>query len=180
MKIILSILIFCSMLLADREGGPYIGIGYGLSSYDDDGIYKERLDKDSTASLLYAGAYINRHLSVELSYINFNQGETYKVINDSDETRSISFSAIDVSTLAHYAFFDDILDFYAKVGVGNMKSDISSDGFCIVYGGGIALRFSKMWSMKIAYDRYRTDYDKGDLGKTIDLDVVYSAIEVQF
>ncbi|WP_321777984.1 outer membrane beta-barrel protein [Sulfurimonas sp.] len=180
MKIILAILIFCSVLLADRDGGPYIGIGYGLSSYGDDGIYKEVTESDSDTLVLYAGAYVNKHLSVELGYVNFNQGGDYKAVNDSNVEKSIAFNAMHVSTLVHYAFFDDSLDFYAKIGVGNMSASEGSSGFSIVYGGGIGYRFSKMWSMKIAYDKYETDYKKGNLDKRIDLGVVYSAIEIQF
>ncbi|WP_324170782.1 outer membrane beta-barrel protein [Sulfurimonas sp.] len=180
MKIILIILIFCTALLADRDGGPYVGVGYGLSSYSDDGIYKEITDADSTALLVYAGAYVNKHLSVELGYVNFNQGGDYKVVNDSDLKETISFSAMHVSTLAHYAFFDDTLDFYAKVGVGSMSASEGSSGFSVVYGAGVGYRFSKMWSMKIAYDKYNADYKKGTVDKAIDIGVLYSAIELQF
>ena len=180
MKIILAVLMFCTILLADRDGGPYIGVGYGLSSYGDDGIYKELLDIDSKAGMFYVGAYINKHLSVELGYVNFNQANEYKVIDDSDLKKSITFSTINVSTLAHYAFFDDTLDFYIKAGVGNMSASEGSSGFSIVYGGGMSYRFSKMLSMKIAYDKYETDYKKGSLDKAIDLSTIYSAIEIQF
>ena len=45
MKIILSILLFCSILLADRDGGPYLGLGYGSSEYSDAGVHKEFKNK---------------------------------------------------------------------------------------------------------------------------------------
>ncbi len=179
MKIILLILIFCNLLLADRDGGPYIGLGYGLSQYDDDNIYKEQKTSDSTAMTFYAGGYVNKYLSVELGYVNFNQGNNYKVISDTSLEESVSFSSFNVSTLAHYAFFNDILDFYAKLGVGNM-SGTNADGFSMLYGTGMGVRFSEMFSMKIAYDRYIVDYNKGTSSHVMNLDFIYSAFEIQF
>ena len=179
MKIILSILLFCSVLLADRDGGPYIGLGYGLSQYDDDNIYKEQKTSDSTAMTFYAGGYVNKYLSVELGYVNLNQGSNYEVIDDTNQEESISFSSFNVSTLVHYAFFNDILDFYAKFGVGNM-SGTNADGFTMLYGSGVGVRFSEMFSMKIAYDRYTVDYNKGSSPHAMNLDFIYSAFEIQF
>ena len=65
MKIILSILIFCSILLADRDGGPYIGLGYGLSEYNDDGVYSELKTSDSESMLFYGGA-ICTHVGINV------------------------------------------------------------------------------------------------------------------
>ncbi len=181
MKIILSILLFCSILLADRDGGPYIGLGYGVSTLDSDELYKGYVENESEALVFYTGAYINKHLSVELSYVNFNIENDYKVLTDSGSEASLSFETYNVSTLAHYSFFDDILDFYAKFGVGNMSTDgLGSSGFTMLYGGGVGVRFSEMFSMKVAYDRYSLDYYQNVNKHRMKLDFIHSAFEMQF
>lgn len=181
MKIILSILLFCSVLLADRDGGPYIGLGYGVSKYDSDGLFKQEKENDSSAYTIYAGAYVNKYLSVELGYIDFNSGDSYMVVDSTDITKTLSFSTYNVSTLVHYAFFDDILDFYGKFGVGQMSaSGLGSSGFTMLYGAGVGLRFNDMFSLKVAYDRYDTDYTELATKHDMHIDFIYSAIEIQF
>ncbi|WP_373036000.1 outer membrane beta-barrel protein [Sulfurimonas sp.] len=181
MKIILSILLFCTLLLADRDGGPYIGLGYGLSQFNDDGVYKEQKMSSSTSLMLYGGAYINKYLSVELAYVNFNAGNAYKVVNDTNTEVEISFTSLNVSTLAHYAFFDDTLDFYGKFGVGEVgSSGAGTSGFTMLFGTGVGYRFNETYSMKLAYDRYLIDYNKATVEKQMNVDVLYAAFEVQF
>ncbi len=181
MKVVLSILLFCSFLLADRDGGPYIGLGYGLSQYDDDNIYKEQKVDDSKPLTIYGGAYINKNFSVELSYVGFNILDDYKVVDDSDIEQSISFSSLNVSTLVHYAFFDDILDVYGKFGVGETSaSEAGSSGFAMVFGTGVGVRFNDRLSMKIAYDRYFIKYTKDSVEHDMYIDFIYTALEVQF
>ncbi len=181
MKIILSILLFCSVLLADRDGGPYIGLGYGTSTFNDDNLYKEQKENDSTALIFYAGAYINKHLSVEFSYVEFNMENDYTVIDDSNIEKSINFSSYNISTLAHYSFYDDIVDFYAKFGVGQVAaSGVGTSGFAMLYGAGMGIRFSEMFSLRIAYDRYVIEHRKDIVEKNMNIDFMYSAFEVQF
>jgi len=181
MRVVLAIVLFCSVLLADRDGGPYVGLGYGISQFNDDGVYKEQSVDDSASLMVYGGAYINKHLSVEIAFVDFNVRNDYIVVDDFDQKQSIDFSTINVSTLAHYAFFDDILDFYAKFGVGQMQaSAVGSNGFTMLYGGGVGVRFSEMFSMKIAYDSYLVEYTKGLEEEDMKIDFVYTALEVQF
>lgn len=180
MKIILSILLFCTLLAADRSG-PYIGFGYGLSQFDDDGIYKELKDSESTSMTLYGGAYINKYLSVELAYVNMTAGNAYKALDATNVEKDLSFSSLNVSILAHYAFFDDTLDFYGKFGVGDMTAGgVGSTGFTMLLGTGVGVRFNDMLSMKVAYDRYITDYEKDGLKNEMHVDFLYTAFEVQF
>ena len=184
MKFLLIFFLLIGSLLADRDGGPYLGFGYGISQYDDDNFNKTIVDNRSISTTLYAGAYINKHLSVELGYTNFNTNsdDNFIVLNDTKE--QISISAITISTLAHYAFFNDKLDFYAKFGAGELnQSGISLDGFSLVYGVGMGYRFNKYLGIKFAYDNYQFGYDAdGDLASDYDMQLhyLYSAIEVQF
>ncbi len=181
MKILLSILLLCTILLADRDGGPYIGLGYGVSNYDDNNLYEEQKVDDAIGIALYGGAYINRHLSVEVGYVDFNIKDDFIVIDDETKEKMLTFSSLNVSTLAHYAFFDDILDFYAKFGVGSMSvSGAGGSSFTMLYGGGVGVRFSTMLSMKVAFDRYLIEYKSGVSEQEMYIDYIYVAFEVQF
>ena len=173
-----------SFAAADRDGGPYIGLGYGVSKYNDDGFYAALKDDRTKSATFYGGAYINKHLSVELAYVSFDawhSSDGYKI----DENTSLGFSAISVSTLAHYAFFDDVLDFYAKFGVGEMsRSGIGGSGFTFVYGVGGSFRLDERYSIKLAYDMYDFTYDNSTENAidTYDMKIhyVYTTLEIQF
>lgn len=171
-------LLLCSVLLADRDGGPYVGFGYGISNLNADEVYKDVPVDSSESMVFYAGAYINKNFSVELNYIDFNAGDSYSVVDDNATTQPIDFASYNIGTLVHYAFFDDILDFYAKFGVGKMSSD--SDGFTMLFGVGSGVRFGDMFSMKVAYDRYLVDYNNKSVEREINLDLLYLALEMQF
>ena len=187
MRVLVVFLLFITVLFADRDGGPYLGFGYGVSQYDDGGFYKEAKEDNSKSATFYGGAYINKHLSVELGYVSFDakgHAKGYKVVDSLDKTKVISFSARTISALAHYAFFSDTLDFYAKFGAGKLShSSLRDDGSTMVYGAGVGYRFNKYLSLKIAYDNYQFGYDvDGDNASDhkMKLDFVYSAVEVQF
>ncbi len=184
-KIVVSFLMLCSVVFADRDGGPYIGMGYGVSLYNDDDLYGDFKEDTSDALTLYGGAYINKHLSVELGYVSFDAkdyADGYVV----DDNKSLGFGVISISTLAHYAFFDDTLDLYARFGVGEMSlSGLEKSGFTMQYGLGIGVRINEILSFKVAYDLYRFNYDDESdtsniVGYKMDIEYIYSAIEVQF
>ena len=183
MKIILSIFLMFGVLLADREGGPYIGVGYGVSKYNDGGLYK-KLKREFSGSLkIYGGAYINKHLSIELDYTSFNSMGIDNGFLEKGKTEYIDFSATSVSTLVHYPFSDDTLDLYAKVGVGQLDSSgVDEDGFTFVIGSGIGFRFNKYASMHFSYNVYNFKYNNlnTDTVHKMSIDYVYTAIEVQF
>ncbi len=189
LKALFSFFMLCSVLFADRDGGPYLGFGYGVSLYNDDGFFKELKEDISRSTTIYAGAYINKNLSVELVHVSFDSKglhEGYLVKEDSNIDKNINFSVISVSTLAHYPFLNDLIDTYARFGVGEMDMlGIDSTGFTFIYGCGISVRFNEWLSMKLAYDRYGFDYDDARdldnvIGYEMNIDYLYSAIEVQF
>ena len=187
MKYILLFLLFYTTLFADRDGGPYLGFGYGISQFNDDKFYNNIKENSSESATFYAGAYINKHLSVELSYVSFDAkglGDSFLVNKDSSLDQTINFYATTISTLAHYPILNDKLDLYARFGAGEMGSNIASDnGFTLVYGVGIAYRLNKTVETKFAYDSYHFDFDINE-DKSSDykmvLDYLYIAIEVQF
>jgi len=181
MKIVLILLMLVGIVSADRDGGPYIGLGYGTSKYNNDGLYRSLKSDSSSSATIYVGAYINKYFSVELDYASFDAWQKnggYEV----DNTKKISYSASTVNVLAHYAFFDDMLDFYAKGGVGQIDAEgISASGFTITYGGGIGVRFTDWLGMKVAYDRYTFEYKDAITGHhDMYIDFIYGALEFQF
>jgi len=186
MKFIILFLFLITSLFASRDGGPYLGVGYGLSSYGDGGYYDSVKNSSSNSLTYYAGAYINKHLSVELDYASFNakgHGDSFNVVKNNEDL-SLNFSVVSVSVLAHYAFFKDKLDCYARFGAGKLtQSNISDTGATMVYGTGVSYRFNKSFSMKLAYDTYRFGYDENNDKASdyrMDLDHIYTAFEVQF
>jgi len=181
MRLILVFLMLVGVAFADREGGPYIGVGYGLSKYNSDDLYEDLKTDTSKALTIYGGAYINKYFSVEIDYTSFDswhQNKGYEV----DDDKSLSYSITTVNTMAHYPFFDNILDTYAKFGVGQIDmSGISSGGFVMSFGGGIGVRLTDSFSMKIACERYTFEY-KASSGTNHDMhiDYLYSGMEFQF
>jgi hypothetical protein len=179
-RIFLFLAFFITLLSADREGGPYLGFGYGMSEYDDGGMYDKVLENEAKASFMYGGAYINKYLSVEIGYVNI-KNFNYKIEQNSNEL-NIGYTLYNVSTLAHYAFFDDLLDFYAKFGAGYVTS-FGEDGSSFIYGIGTSLRLSELLSIKVAYDIYDFGYDTSANGSSdydMKISYPYIGVEIQF
>lgn len=183
MKYIIVLVLLFSSIYADRDGGPYIGLGYGLSQFNDDGVYDTFKNDKSNAAGFYLGAYINKHLSVEFNYADFTAYESTVGYEVSD-TENLRFYFKNFSTLAHYAFFDDLWDFYAKVGVGEVtQGALDIEGFSYVLGLGTSIRLSEMISIKLAYDRYSFGLDNNNDNSSdndLSIDYIYTALEFQF
>ncbi|MDY0120337.1 MAG: porin family protein [Sulfurimonas sp.] len=176
MKLLLGLLVTLSALYADRDGGPYLGLGYASSTYKDDGFYGEIKEDKAQSPLFYAGAYINKHLSVEFSYADLG---SYEITDTQEE----DISAYHISTLAHYPLWDDKIDLYAKFGVGELSlKSASKSGFTYVYGVGTAYRFNKYLALRVAYERYNFSYEDTINVQSYDMtvDTLYGAFEVQF
>ena len=181
-KIVLAFLMLSGLLYADRDGGPYIGIGYGNSEYKSGGLYDSIKEEKAKLQYFYGGAYINKHLSVEMGYAKMQDGGF-----NIDDSIKLDYTLYNVSTLAHYAFFNDVWDFYAKFGAGQAKVN-GEDGFSLIYGIGTSIRFSELFSVKLAYDIYEFGYDEEESDGTHDsasdykqrIYYPYIALEFQF
>jgi len=187
MKFIVMFLLLFTSVFADRDGGPYLGIGYGNAKFNDDGFYQEVKEKKSDSIILYAGAYINKYLSVEFNYIQFDafsKDNGYIFVDETAQEKRLELDIRSISTLAHYAFLDDSLDFYARFGAGEIRNNIvSKEGFTMLYGVGMSYRLGKMFSLKIAYDLYEFELDKDDDNSgdyEMKLDFIYTGLEIQF
>jgi opacity protein-like surface antigen len=180
MRVLLVLVFIFTLIQADRDGGPYIGFGYGFSKYDDDGKYEQILTDEAKIFTYYGGAYINKYLSVELGYAKII-GERYEVLDNSSEV-NINYTLYNISALVHYSFFDDRLDFYAKFGTGYVRY-LGEQGFSYVYGAGASVRFTKLLSLKVAYDTYQFGYDENSDNSAeykMLIKYPYVALEFQF
>ncbi|WP_373070449.1 outer membrane beta-barrel protein [Sulfurimonas sp.] len=178
MRIFLVLVFLFSLVYADRDGGPYLGIGYGVAEYDDDGLYEQITDKSAPYMFYYGGAYINKHLSVELGYAKIKD-EQFKVV-DSGVKKDVSYNLYNISALAHYAFFDDIWDFYAKFGAGYVTKN-SKNGSSLLYGVGTSIRFNELISVKVAYDMYEFGYDEnGNTSADYKMRIYYPYVALEF
>ena len=189
MRYIFVLVLLFSLSHADRDGGPYIGIGYGVSQHNTGSLSYTTPPSDlkndkSYAGTIYVGAYINKYLSVELNYADFtgfSKSDGYEI----DDTTYLNYYAITTGVLAHYAFFNDVWDFYAKLQAGEIhRSSRSDKGFATVYGVGTSVRFNELLSLKAAYDYYRFGYDEAPNDNSADyilsIDYLYIALEFQF
>ncbi len=169
--LLLPLLLFSADL--KRDGGPYIGVGYGTSVLQDNGYYNTDNDTSSVI-LVYAGAYINEYLSVEIEY---ESGLSYK----KNTQESVDFSFLLINTQAHYPLYYDMFDLFAKFGAGEVNQN--STGFSFVFGVGTAYRYSNRIALKVGYNYYNFDIDiNGDNSgdQTISISNPYFAVEVQF
>ena len=187
MKKIGLLALLAVMAFAERSG-PYIGAGYGTASFSDGSYfdvngYTQGVDDSSEGLRVYGGAYINKYFSVELGYSDFGD---YKASNALTQNISESFSALGVSALVHYPFYEERLDSYLQVGAADMNWDESgtakrSDSAgAIVLGIGAAYRFTDDWALRVGYENY--SFELSDGGRTFDwsVDTLYATFEVQF
>ncbi|MGD9719364.1 MAG: outer membrane beta-barrel protein [Sulfurimonadaceae bacterium] len=175
MRFFILFLAFVGLACADRDGGPYLGIGYGVSEFGTNDIYTDLKEDKANSFMIYGGAAINKHLSVELGYVGFG---SYILANDTELEANI----ITVTTLVQYPFYEDMFSIYAKVGVGQVDlSTLNDTGFSYVAGGGLSYRYNEYLGVKAGYEYYPFDYED-TLGAThsMKIEYVYGAFEVQF
>ena len=167
-------LLFC-VAEAKRGAGPYLGGGYGSSTLKDDRHYDLKEDT-SNGYVLYAGAYINDYLSVELEYVG---GLQYTTQN----TKQLDFSFSDVNTQAHYpfSFYNEAFDLYAKFGAGYVS--LNGTGHTLVYGAGASYRVNDRYAVRFGYDYFNFGIDEtgnSAADKKIAVEYFFGSIEVQF
>jgi hypothetical protein len=183
------LLLCCISLLAfaDRSG-PYIGGAYGTTAFEDKGYYasqgySDRVDDNSESFRIYGGAYINKYLSVEVDYTDFGD---FKGTNALNQSLNESFTALGVSTVAHYPLYDDRIDTFLKIGVADMSWDESgalkrSDNTgALSFGLGAGYRFAEDYMLKIGYEFYSFELQDGSASYDWQIDHFFAAFEVQF
>lgn len=176
----------------DRTG-PYIAVGGGYALFEDD----RRMDTGSEGVSssynlnIIGGAFINRYLSVELSYDYY---DTF--VNDLN-ANTTRLSVIDVAAKAHYPVWKERIDLYGAFGAGQIYwvenlDGVSRDDRTGTLRGdvGVGFRALKWLTFNVGFRRYfftldhetGTDSDGNVIYKRyyMDLSSGYANIEVQF
>ena len=173
MRFVLIVLLLLGVAEAKRGAGPYIGGGYGISDIKDGGHY-DLQDKSSNGYVVYAGAYINDYLSVELEHIG---SLSYTQRNNQE----VDFTFTDVNTQAHYPLYDGDFDIYAKFGAGYVSQ--GSSGHTLLYGAGAAYRINERYAVRVGYDYFDFGIDTsgdGTVDKKMAIEYLFCSFEVQF
>ena len=173
LRFLLILLLFFGAAEAKRGAGPYVGGGYGISALKDGGYYDLK-ERNSNGYVIYAGAYINEYLSVEIEHAG---SLSYTKRNDTQS----EFSFSDINTQAHYPLYDGDFDLYAKFGAGYVTQ--GGSGHTLVYGGGAAYRINERYAVRVGYDYFDFGIDNtgdGAVDKKIALEYLFCSFEVQF
>ncbi len=177
---------------ADRTG-PYIAVGGGYALFEDD-RRMETASQEVNPSYnlnIIGGAFINRYLSVELSYDYY---DTF--VNDLNENTT-KLSIIDVATKAHYPLWKERIDLYGAFGAGQVfwsenLNGVRQDSKSGILRGDVGIGYRPLnWlTFNVGFRRYfftldqqtGTDSDGNVLYHRyyMELSSGYANIEVQF
>ncbi len=161
-------------LFAYKEGGPYLGVGAANASFEDKGFYRIETARKSTPPIFCAGAYINENFSVEMEFLPSVRFQT-------TGGNTLRWSVFDVNAQAHYPFYHDKLDIFAKFGAGQVAYE--SKGATLLYGVGVGYRYDARYGVRAGYDYFDFGVDtNGDDAKDIQMHIgaFYGVFEVRF
>lgn len=179
-----ALLLFAAAGLAGAERtGPYLGIGAGLSGYDDDGRLASVESSNVAQYRVTAGAYINKHFSVELGYAHFNP---FEGVNRDGAAVRERFEVVSASALGHYPLAEDRFDLFARFGAGqifwNESGDSSrkSNAGTVIFGAGAGVRPLPWLTFLAGFDLYRFGMEVDSTRYDMQLGSAYLEVQVQF
>ena len=157
LRAFVSVLLLTSLLQGEAvdRTGPYLSLGMGHSTLEDDGrMQTQKIDTQNNYTLV-GGAFINKYLSVE---INLDYFETFTNSENSNET---TIYIVDAAAKAHYSVWKDRIDFYGAFGAGSILwketlNGVSQDDKAGVLRGdlGIGFRAVEWLTLNIGLRRY--------------------------
>ena len=147
----LGILSIATMLTTNSahaaEPGPYVGIGFG-SAHD------EILNEDESAFKFYGGVNLNRHIGLELGYVDLGSYVNGALIQD-----GISYELIG------YIPLTSDLDIYGRAGFFDWEvtnAFTSNTGTDATFGVGLQAQLQDHLSLRGEYQTF-IDVDGGDV-----------------
>jgi OOP family OmpA-OmpF porin len=174
---LLTCLLLLPILSHASESSFYGGLGYGTADYEgetyEDGLLEsnQRLEDDTGFAEIYAGYRINKYISIEAAYSDFNSVSTtysrnnlmsFNVPNDREEVDITKlslggvfewpiFNEFSVIGLVGYSYFelDRELSGGFSVTSGNLGSSDSDEG--IYYGVGLKYDFNDLLSTRVQW-----------------------------
>lgn len=191
---------------AMMAGSPYIGVAFGLTAYDDDGLFSghevlpgyvaDDLDDSGELWQIYGGYRFFKYLSVEGRYGNF--GEYSAELSPAAPTEDADapgrgidteLSSLTVHGIGILPFGASGFDIYAQIGWGMMFFQssldvIEGDAAALSYGLGLRYTPRRVQSMtlQLAYDVYsfETDANQVSSGDTYDQNLATGSVGIQY
>ena len=170
-------------------GDWYVGLGYGLTSYDtsiSNTTGTASLDEDDSGFKLFGGYNFNKNVAIELAYADLgkatlsgNPGDTF--VLDGILFAFINSGSLDIEgsllslagVFTHH--FNDAFNLYGRLGLASWEADItanvsggpaqsaSEDGTDLFLGFGAGWNFAKTWAVKAEYELYSFDEEDVDM-----------------
>lgn len=180
---LITVLLLSGFGAQAAQGEWYVGLGYGLTSYDT-GISNTtgtaKLDEDDSGFKLFGGYNANKNVAIELSYADLgkatlsgNPGDTFVLdgilfIFINSGSLEIEGSLLSLAgVFTHH--FNDTFNIYGRAGLASWEADISAtggggptqtiseDGTDLFFGFGAGWNFAQTWALKAEYELYSFD-----------------------
>lgn len=194
-----AMLFIASFGVQAASGDWYVGLGYGLTSYDT-GISNTtgtaNLDEDDSGFKLFGGYNFNKNVAIELAYTDLgeaslsgNPGDTF--VLDGILWTFISSGSLKIeSSLLSLAgvfthHFNNAFSLYGRLGLASWEADLtanvsggpaqsaSEDGTDLFFGVGAGWNFAPTWALKAEYELYSFDDAEVDVNM-LSLNIVKS------
>ncbi|MDP6436618.1 MAG: outer membrane beta-barrel protein [Gammaproteobacteria bacterium] len=140
---------------APKEQGGYLGVGFGGSELDDDGMFDGLdLDDDDVSWQISGGFRFNNHVAVEGRFTNL--GKT-KADGDDIEAEATTFHVIGIIPLGGNGW-----ELFGQLGIGLVNVDFvedEEDETVNSYGLGVRYHLSEENALAVQFDRYEWDED---------------------
>ena len=171
------LLVICNNATAEssKHKGAYLGAGFGISTFDDDGAFSGfNFDDEDNSIQIYAGYKFMQYLAVEARYNDFG-------------TFSLNTVGFDVSALSAHAvgikpFGESGWELFGQLGLGVVTFDISGfgdeDETAVAAGIGVRFSPSPKFSLAIQTDVYV--WEDTSLGPVFDLAVGGTQLSIQY
>ncbi len=171
------LLVVCSIATAEesKPRGGYIGGGFGISTFDDDGAFAGlSFDDEDTSFQIHGGYKILKHFAVEARYVDLG---TFSL-----NTLDIDVSATSIHAVGIIPFAESGWELFGQLGFGIVNFDLPGlgDEDEEVFAGGIGVRFSTSQNFSVAIQTDVYVWEDTSLGPTFDLAVGGTQLTVQY
>ncbi len=171
------LLVVCSIATAEeaKPRGGYIGGGFGVSIFDDDGAFAGLgFDDQDTSFQIHGGYKILKYLAVEARYVDFG---TFSVSGLDFDVSAASIHAVGIIPFAESRW-----ELFGQLGLGIVNFDLTGfgDEDEDVFAGGIGIRYSTSPNFSVALQTDVYVWEDTSLGPTYDLSVGGTQLTFQY
>ncbi|MCW8844865.1 MAG: outer membrane beta-barrel protein [Gammaproteobacteria bacterium] len=178
-RLLLCVLLLASSSLAlaatPKETGFYLGAGYGMTMFDDDGAFSGLSFDDTDSGYQVFGGYkFMRFFALEARYSDFG---SFSVMSFPFDVTGYSLSAVGILPLGAGNW-----ELFGQLGFGQVDLSLpgeSSSNEGVMSGGfGVRYNFTEQWSVGGQINVYV--WEDSSIGTTYDLAVSDSSITIQY